>query len=108
MSSLLTRVAFGTAVAAVALIVASASLAVTAKPSITHFTPTTAKVGVTVTVTGKDLKGITAVRIGRMKVTWKDLSATKITLKVPSKAKSGKITVVTKTGTAVSAAMLKV
>ena len=96
------------AVAAAVLVAASAAFAVTAKPSITKFTPSTAKPGATVTITGKDLTGAKSVMVGSLKATFKVKSSTTITATVPTKAKSGKITVVTKNGTAVSSAMLKV
>jgi hypothetical protein len=108
MSNLVARIGFGAAVAAAALVTASSSLAVTAKPSITRFTPSTAKPGTMVTIMGKDFTGAKAVEFNGLKTTFKVVSATKITAKVPAKAKSGKITVVTKTGTAVSSAILKV
>jgi hypothetical protein len=107
-SKLLVRFGLGAVVTAAALVTASASLAVTAKPSITHFTPTTAKVGATVTIMGKNLTGAKTVEFAGLKAPFKVVSASKITATVPSKARSGKITVVTKTGTAVSAAVLKI
>jgi hypothetical protein len=107
-SRLLARIGFGGAVAALALVVVSASLAVTAKPSITSFTPSTAKPGVMVTINGKNLKGTKAVEFAGLKGTFKVVSASKITAKVPTKAKSGKISVVTSAGTAVSSSTLKV
>jgi hypothetical protein len=106
--SKLLRIGFGAAVAALALVAASASLAVTAKPSITRFTPSTAKPGATVTIMGKNLKGAKAVEFAGLKGTFKVVSTTKITAKVPGKAKSGKIAVVTSAGTAVSSSTLKV
>lgn len=108
MSKLLAQAGFGAAVAVLALVAASASLAVTAKPSITTFTPSTAKPGATVTIMGKNLKGAKTVEFAGLKGTFKVVSAGKITAKVPTKAKSGKITVVTSAGTAVSSSTLKV
>jgi len=107
-SKLLARIGFAAAVAALALVAVSASLAVTAKPSITSFTPTKAKPGVMVTITGKNLKGAKTVEFAGLKGTFKVVSAGKITAKVPAKAKSGKISVVTSAGTAVSSASLEV
>jgi large repetitive protein len=93
--------------AAVWMIVVSAlagsALALTAKPSITRFTPTSGKVGTKVTITGKNLTGATAVRIGGLKTPYKVSSATKITATVPGPAATGVVTVTTKGGTAVSA-----
>jgi uncharacterized protein (TIGR03437 family) len=109
MSKLATRLGLAAAVATAVLVAAAASsLAVTAKPSITKFTPSTAKPGAMVTITGTDLTGVKAVEFNGLKATFKAVSATKVTATVPSKAKSGKITVVTKAGTAVSSTMLKV
>lgn len=55
------------------------------------------------TVTGRIFTGATAVKIGALKAKFKVVSAAKITLTVPTKAMSGKITVTTKGGTARSA-----
>jgi hypothetical protein len=108
MSKSLARIGFAAAVAAIALVAVSAALAVAAKPSITAFTPSAAKPGATVTIEGKNLKGAKAVEFAGLKGTFKVVSAAKITAKVPAKAKSGKISVVTSSGTAVSSSMLKV
>jgi len=92
-----------------ALLVASLALAATSKPAITGFTPSTAKSGATVTITGKNLSGATAVTIGGLKASsFKVVSATKITVKLPSNAKAGKIVVKTKGGTATSSSSLKI
>ena len=74
-------------------------------PTITSFTPTTGGVGTTVTVTGTNLTGATAVRIGTLAVTnFTVVSATSLTLVLPATtgAISGPITVVTPGGTATS------
>jgi IPT/TIG domain-containing protein len=93
----------------VALMVSASAFAASSAPSITSFTPLTAKAGVTVTITGKNLTGASAVNFDGMKASsFKVASATKITAMVPSKAKSGKITVTTKGGTATSSSSLKV
>ena len=103
------RTGLGALVLAVALAVSASAFAATSVPSITSFTPLTAKAGVTVTIKGKNLTGATAVEFDGMKATsFKVASATKITAKVPSKAKSGKISVTTKDGTAKSSSSLKV
>jgi len=92
-----------------ALVVSAMALAATAKPAITSFTPTTAKTGTTVTITGKNLTSASAVMFDGLEATsYKVVSATKITAKVPTKAKSGKISVKTKGGTATSSASLKI
>lgn len=103
------RAGLGVLVVGVVLAVSSTALAATSKPAITRFTPTTAKVGTMVTITGKNLTGAKTVEFDGLKaVTFKVVSATKITAKVPTKAKSGKISVVTKNGTAMSSASLKI
>jgi hypothetical protein len=103
------RTGLGALALLVALIVSASAFAATSKPSITSFTPLTAKAGVMVTITGKNLTGASAVDFDGLKaVTFKVASATKITAKVPTKAKSGKISVTTKGGTAKSSSSLKV
>lgn len=74
-----------------------------AAPKLTGFTPQTGKPGTKVTLTGTNFTGATAVKFGTLKSTFKVVSATKITLTVPSNAKTGKISVTTKAGTATSA-----
>lgn len=97
------------AVAAIAVLaLAGSSLAATGKPSITGFTPGSAKVGATVTISGKNLKGATAVKIDGRKASFTVKSATRISAKVPSGAKTGKISVTTKSGTATSSKKLTV
>jgi len=97
------------AVAAVAVLaLAGSSLAATGKPSISGFTPGSAKVGATVTISGKNLSGATAVKIDGRKASFKVKSATRISAKVPSGAKTGKISVTTKKGTATSSKSLHV
>ncbi|MBD2720663.1 IPT/TIG domain-containing protein [Hymenobacter armeniacus] len=78
---------------------------VTPVPTITSFTPTTGGPGTTVTITGTNLLGATAVRIGSFNVpNFSVVSATSITFVVPSGTGSvtGVITVVTPGGTATS------
>jgi hypothetical protein len=103
------RTGLGGVALLVALIVSASAFAATTTPTITSFAPLTAKSGVTVTITGKNLTGASAVDFDGLKATsFKVASATKITAMVPTKAKSGKITVTTKGGTAKSSASLKV
>jgi hypothetical protein len=82
--------------------------AVTAKPSITNFTPKSGKVGTKVTITGKNFAGATSVKIGGVKATYKVNSRTKITATVTGKSKTGKVSVTTKGGTATSGKSFKV
>lgn len=75
-------------------------------PTIASFTPTTGGVGTTVTITGTNLTGATAVSIGALAVsTFTVVSATTLTLVLPanSAAISGPLTVTTPGGTATSA-----
>ncbi|NML65890.1 T9SS type A sorting domain-containing protein [Hymenobacter sp. RP-2-7] len=73
-------------------------------PTITSFTPATGAVGTTVTITGTNFTGATAVSIGGQAISgYTVVSATSITLVVPaSVAASGPLTVVTPGGTATS------
>jgi hypothetical protein len=75
-------------------------------PTIASFTPTTGGGGTTVTITGTNLTGATAVSIGTLAIpTFTVVSATSITLVLPAatSAISGPLTVVTPGGTATSA-----
>ena len=75
-----------------------------AKASIASFTPAKAKAGATLTISGANLTGATAVKIGGAAAKFKVVSATKITATVPATAKSGKVSVTTASGTATSSA----
>ena len=75
-------------------------------PTITSFTPTSGGPGTTVTITGTNLLGATAIRIGTFNVpNYTVVSATSITFVVPNGtgSLSGTIAVVTPGGTATSA-----
>jgi hypothetical protein len=103
------RQVLSTSVLAIVVVaLAGSALAATAKPTITGFTPTSGKAGTKVTITGKNLTGATAVRIGALKATYKVNSATKITATVTGKVRTGKVTVTTKRGTATSTKSFKV
>ena len=80
---------------AMVLTLAGSALAVSVKPSITSITPTSGKVGAKVIITGKNLTGTEAVHIGGITAAFKVSSATKITVTVPKKGKTGKITLTT-------------
>jgi hypothetical protein len=74
-------------------------------PAITSFTPATGGAGTTVTITGTNFMGATAVRIGSLDIpSYTVVSATTITLVLPAVTGSvnGFVTVVTPSGTAVS------
>jgi hypothetical protein len=98
------------AAAAVALALAASALAgarATA-PTISGFTPTSAKASVKVTISGKNLKGATAVKVDGMPMKYRIVSATRIVATLSKSAKTGKITVRTPHGTATSASKLTV
>jgi hypothetical protein len=82
---------------------AGSAFAIIAKPTIKTFAPLSAKVGATVTITGKSFTGTSAVRFGGVKANFKVRSATKITATVPAAIANGIITVTTKHGIGVSA-----
>lgn len=85
---------------------ASAFTVTVAAPTIASFTPTSGGPGTTVTITGTNLTGATAVSIGTLAVpNYTVVSATTITLVLPTTASSvsGLVTVTTPGGTATSA-----
>jgi len=101
------RLVSAVALLVVALTLSGSALAMSAKPLITSFTPLVGKTGTKITLTGDNLTGATSVKIGAVKAMFNVDSATKLTVTVPSKVKSGKITVTTKAGTATSARSFK-
>ncbi len=75
---------------------------VTPAPVISSFSPASGPVGTTVTITGSNFLGTTALQFNGIPAVFTVKSATQITATVPAGAKSGKITVVTPRGTATS------
>ncbi|WBO83030.1 FG-GAP-like repeat-containing protein [Hymenobacter yonginensis] len=78
-------------------------------PTITSFTPATAAPGSTVTVTGTNLNGFTAVQLNGQRVSATSsllLPASSLTFVVPIAAGSGSFAITTAAGTAVSATKL--
>jgi len=74
-------------------------------PTITSFSPTSGPVGTSVTITGTNFTGTTAVNFGGVASTnFTVNSSTQIKATVPAGAVTGAITVVTPSGTAVSSA----
>jgi molybdate transport system substrate-binding protein len=71
-------------------------------PTIAKFAPAKARPGATVTLTGTNFTHTTSVTIQGVPAKFKVVSATKLTLTVPVKAKSGTITVTNPSGTAAS------
>lgn len=82
--------------------------AATSPPSIDGFTPTGAPVGTTVTISGANFGGATAVRFNGTGATFTVQSSSLITATVPAGATSGRIAVTTPLGTATSAANFSV
>jgi molybdate transport system substrate-binding protein len=86
-----------------AIFVKSGFLPLTAPvPTIAKLAPAKAKAGRTVTLTGTNFTHTTSVTIHGVPATFKVVSATKLTLTVPAKAKSGTVTVTNPAGTATS------
>ena len=77
-------------------------------PTIVSFSPTSGRVGGTVTVTGANLTGATAVKFNGIAASFTVASETQITATVPAAARSGKIAVTTPGGTALSPTDFKV
>ncbi len=98
------------AFAAVVLVVAGSALAAArvTLPTISTFKPTSVKPASKVTISGKNLKGATAVTVAGMKMKFKVSSATKIVVTLSASAKTGEIKVTTPHGTAVSTQELDV
>lgn len=99
------RTLIGIAALAVAALAASGpGLGATAKPSIHNFLPKLGSVGTVLDITGSNFSGTSAVTVAGTKATFTVVSASKITVTVPSGAETGKIGVTTKGGTAQSTA----
>jgi hypothetical protein len=71
-------------------------------PALLSFTPTSGSVGTPVTLTGTSFTGTTAVRFGTKVATFTVNSDTQITTQVPNGAVTGKISVTTPGGSAIS------
>jgi molybdate transport system substrate-binding protein len=69
-------------------------------PTITKATPAKVKKGKTLTITGTNLKGTTSVTFHGVPAKFKVVSAAKLTVTVPTKAKTGSLTVTNPSGTA--------
>ena len=79
-----------------------------ALPTITTFSPASGKPGSVVKITGTNLSGALKVTIGKLTATITSDTSTKIKIRVPAGAKTGKITVTTSSGSAKSATKFKV
>ena len=84
--------------------VASFTVLSTAAPAISSFSPTSGVVGTTVTLTGTNFTGTTAVRFnGAASTNFKGVSNTQLTVVVPAGASSGPVAVTNAAGSATSA-----
>ena len=77
-------------------------------PAILRLSAMSGSPGAAVTITGTHLDGTTAVRFDGVIAKFKVVSPTKVTAIVPPKAKSGKISLTTKAGTAVGAKTFRI
>jgi hypothetical protein len=78
-------------------------------PTLTSFSPTSGKAGDTVTITGTNLTGASAVKFnGVAAASYTVVSATQITAVVPATATTGTLAVITSGGTATSSASFTV
>ena len=79
-----------------------------ARPVITKINLTSAKPGEKFVIDGRRFTHVTGVKVDGLTAMFKVDSATKITVTVPKGAKTGKVEVITKTGTAMSPRTLKI
>ena len=82
--------------------------ATVAAPTISSFSPTSGVVGTSVTITGTNFTGATAVKFNGTSASFTVASATSVTATVPSGATTGTISVTTAGGTATSSASFTV
>jgi len=87
---------------------ASGFVVTASAPTITSFSPASGPVGTTVTISGTNFSGATAVRFNGVSASFTAGSATSITATVPSGATSGPISVATSGGTATSSSAFTV
>ena len=93
----------------IALVLAGLSLAAATTPTITSFTPTSGAAGTTVTLTGTNFTGATAVKFnGTVTSSYTVVSATLITAVAPTGVTTGKLSVTTAGGTNTSSSSFSV
>jgi hypothetical protein len=97
-----TRIVAATALAGALLAASGSASGAALKPSIRNFLPRTGAAGTILTITGKNLGGATGVRVDGFKAVYTVRSATRITATVPAKAATGRVSVLSKAGTATS------
>lgn len=91
-----------TVLASVTLAASGVGLGATTGPKIHNFLPRLGISGTVLSITGSNYSGVTAVNIGGLNAGFTFVSATKITATVPSGATTGKVSVTTGRGTALS------
>ena len=77
-------------------------------PVILRFTPGTAAAMTKIVVAGRNFSHVRFVKVDGLRARFKVDSATKLTVTVPKKAKTGRLAVMTSAGTARSAHALKI
>ena len=97
-----TRTVAVTALAYALLAASGWASGATLKPSIHNFLPRTGAAGALLTITGKNFGAATGVRVDGLKAAYTVRSATRITATVPAKASTGRVSVLSKAGTATS------
>lgn len=98
---------FGTICLALSAQAAQAGRSAMRRPSITSFRPTSGAPGTTVTVSGTNLRGASAVAFNGTNASYTVNSSRQITATVPAGATSGPITATTTAGTASSASVFQ-
>jgi hypothetical protein len=93
---------------AVAIPLAANAATKPTKPVITKFSLTSAKPGEKFMIDGRRFTHVTQVKVDGLRALYKVDSAVKITATVPKHAKTGRVEVITKFGTAWSAHALKI
>jgi hypothetical protein len=108
LSSGFLALSLATIAAAVSVGSAFGATQATPRPTITMIMPDVAVKGTNFLIAGTNFKGATSVKIGTVPVKFRVVSAKAITAQVPGKAKTGKLTVTTKSGTATSKVVFRI